>query len=114
MHGIAVNRADDQVYLATHDGLFRYDAEGPTRIGPVIDLMGFSVVGPDHFYASGHPGPGVDLPQPVGLISSTDGGHTWDPLSRQGESDFHALTASTAGVVGYDGIALRSTSDGTT
>ncbi len=56
-------------------------------------------MGPDHFYASGHPGPGVELPAPVGLIESRDGGATWDPLSRQGESDFHALTASDAGVV---------------
>ncbi len=91
--------ADGLVYLATHDGLFHYDDSGPVRVGPVIDLMGFTVVGPDHFYASGHPGPGVELPAPVGLIESRDGGATWDPLSRQGESDFHALTASDAGVV---------------
>lgn len=114
VHGVAVNPADDRVYLATHDGLFRYDEGGATRVGPVIDLMGFTVAGPDHFYASGHPGPGVDLPEPVGLLESTDGGRTWSPLSRQGESDFHALTASSAGVVGFDGAALRATADGTT
>lgn len=112
VHGVAVNPADDRVYLATHDGLFRYGQEGPTRIGPVIDLMGFTVAGPDHFYASGHPGPGVDLPQPVGLIESTDGGQTWVQLSRQGRSDFHALAASAAGVVGFDGSGLLSTGDG--
>lgn len=55
--------------------------------------MGFSVAGPDHFYASGHPGQGIDLPNPVGLIESRDGGMTWAPLSRQGDSDFYALTA---------------------
>jgi hypothetical protein len=34
VHGVAVNPADDKLYLATHDGLFRYDATGPTRVGP--------------------------------------------------------------------------------
>lgn len=111
VHGVAVNPADDLVYLATHEGLFRYEGATPTRIGPVIDLMGFTVVGPDHFYASGHPGEGVDLPDPVGLLESTDGGRTWKSLSRQGESDFHALAASEKGVVGFDGT-LRATSDG--
>lgn len=114
VHGVGVNPADERIYLATHDGLFRYDDGGATRIGPVIDLMGFTIAGPDHFYASGHPGPGVDLPEPVGLIESTDGGQTWDLLSRQGQSDFHALTASSAGVVGFDGTALSVTSDGIT
>lgn len=111
VHGVAVNPADSRVYLATHDGLFRYDASGPTRVGPVIDLMGFTVAGPDHFYASGHPGPGTELPEPVGLIESSDGGRTWSPLSRQGQSDFHALAATDAGVVGFDGT-LRISADG--
>lgn len=35
---VARNPADDRVYLATHDGLFRYEAGGPVRFGPVIDL----------------------------------------------------------------------------
>ena len=113
VHAVAVNPADDLVYLATHDGLFRYDPDGPTRVGPVTDLMGFSVAGPDRFYASGHPGPGTDLPEPVGLIESLDGGTTWTPRSRQGQSDFHALTATISGVAGFDGTLLAST-DGLT
>lgn len=113
VHGVAVNPADGRVYLASHDGLFRYDSSGPERVGPVIDLMGFTVAGPDHFYASGHPGQGTDLPNPVGLLESTDAGRTWKTLSRQGQSDFHALTASGAGILGYDG-ALAVTTDGRT
>jgi photosystem II stability/assembly factor-like uncharacterized protein len=112
VHAVAIDPADGRVLLATHEGLFRYDDAGSTRVGPVIDLMGFTVAGPGHFYASGHPGPGVDLPQPVGLIESTDGGQSWSPVSRQGQSDFHALTASSAGVIGFDGAALLATSDG--
>jgi hypothetical protein len=111
VHGVAINPGDDLVYLATHDGLFRYDDTGPTRIGPVIDLMGFTVAGPNHFYASGHPGEGSDLPNPVGLITSTDAGQTWTPLSRQGQSDFHAHTTSPAGILGNDGT-LRASPDG--
>lgn len=118
VHGVAVDPADGAVHLATHDGLFRLQDEGGGRptwrpVGPVIDLMGFAVAGPGHFYASGHPGPGADLPQPVGLLESTDGGETWQALSRQGESDFHALTVSDAGVLGFDGT-LRSSPDGRT
>lgn len=114
VHGVDVNPGDGRVYLATHDGLFRYDTSGPQRVGPVIDLMGFTVAGPNHFYASGHPGGGTDLPNPVGLIESTDAGQTWRALSRQGESDFHALTASGGGMIaGYDG-ALAVTTDGVT
>ncbi len=111
MHGVARNAGDGRVYLATHDGLFRHESSGYRRVGPVLDLMGFTVAGADHFYASGHPGPGVDLPNPVGLIESRDGGRSWKALSRQGESDFHALTASGTGVVGYDG-QLVATRDG--
>ena len=112
VHGVAFNPADDKVYLATHDGLFRYDTTGPVQIGPVIDLMGFTAAGPDHFYSSGHPGVGVDMPNPVGLIESTDAGQTWSALSRQGQTDFHALTASKSGVVGFDGSAVLRTTDG--
>jgi photosystem II stability/assembly factor-like uncharacterized protein len=115
VHGVARDPGDGGVYLATHDGLFRI-AEGreATRVGPVIDLMGFAVAGPGHFYASGHPGPGVNLPDPVGLIESRDAGQTWTALSRQGQSDFHALAFSSGGVVGFDGEQLAATRDGRT
>lgn len=112
VHGVAFNPADDKVYLATHDGLFRYDDSGPVRVGPVIDLMGFTAAGPDHFYSSGHPGPGVDMANPVGLIESTDAGETWATLSREGQTDFHSLTASAGGVMGFDGTAVLNTADG--
>jgi DNA-binding beta-propeller fold protein YncE len=115
VHGVARNPADGLVYLATHDGLFRIsEGAAPARVGPVIDFMGFTIVGPNHFYASGHPGPGVDLPDPVGLIETTDGGNTWIQRSRQGQSDFHTLTSSIAGIVGFDGKQMATTIDGRT
>jgi len=113
VHGVARDPGDGKVYLATHEGLFRYDEGGPAKVGPVVDFMGFSIAGPGRFYASGHPAAGVDLPAPVGLMESTDAGKTWSVRSRGGESDFHALTSSGKGVLGYDGV-LRSSVDGKT
>jgi hypothetical protein len=115
VHGAAFDRGDGGLRLATHHGLLTVGEEGLTPIGPVLDLMGFTVAGPGHYLASGHPGPQVTaLPNPVGLIETTDGGATWAPLSRGGESDFHALTTGADGaVVGFDGVLRRST-DGRT
>jgi len=110
---VARDPGDGKVYLATHEGLFRYDQGGPVRVGPTVDFMGFSVAGPGHFYASGHPADGVDLPAPVGLMESQDAGKTWSVRSRGGESDFHALTSSSKGVLGFDG-KLASSADGKT
>ncbi|WP_299169858.1 F510_1955 family glycosylhydrolase [uncultured Arthrobacter sp.] len=112
IHGMSVDRATNQVLLATHDGLFNVSTSPITKIGPTIDLMGFTTTANGDFYASGHPGQGTDLPDPVGLIRSADAGQTWQPLSRQGESDFHALAATDSGIVGYDG-QLRISEDGT-
>ena len=74
VHGIARDLQTGDLLLATHQGLFREVNSELVRVGPVIDLMGFTLNPEGTFYASGHPGVGVDLPQPVGLISSTDSG----------------------------------------
>ncbi len=114
IHGLAVNRETDQVLLATHEGLYDVTAQPATKIGGTNDLMGFTA-GPGQgvFYASGHPGPGSEWPNPMGLIKSTDGGKSWEQLSRQGESDFHALTSAKSGIVAFDGT-LRTSPDGKT
>ena len=112
VHGISRDPGSGKVTLATHEGLFVSKTDGGwQQVGPAVDLMSFAVTGPGSFYASGHPADGVDMPAPVGLIKSTDAGRTWTVLSRGGESDFHALAASSAGVMGFDG-ALRVTADG--
>lgn len=112
IHGLAVQDDGDTVLLATHAGLYDMSADPIEVISPSIDLMGFTTTGrTDRFYASGHPGDGVQLPNPVGLIESTDGGRSWQPVSRQGQSDFHSLAYTTAGVVGFDGT-IRTTKDG--
>lgn len=113
VHGMAVNPADGLLYLGTHSGTLAVDGRTITHVGEsTIDLMGFAAAGPDHFYASGHPGPHDDLPNPVGLIESTDGGRTWQPLSLTGEVDFHALGAAGDQVYGFSGRLVR-TSNGT-
>lgn len=114
IHGLSVSPETDQVLLATHEGLFDVTKSPGTRIGESNDLMGFTATAdPGLFYASGHPGPGSDMPNPLGLIRSMDGGKTWEPLSRQGESDFHALASVKSGVVAYDGT-LQTSPDGKT
>lgn len=111
VHGMSVDPGTNRVLLATHDGLFNVSASSVVQVGPTIDLMGFTHGANGDLYASGHPGPGAGLPDPVGLIRSTDEGRTWQPLSLQGESDFHALAATSGGFVGFDGT-LRTSPDG--
>lgn len=112
VHGAGVNPADGLLYLGTHTGLMVVGEEEVELVGDAtVDLMGFAVAGPDHFYASGHPGPNDRLPNPVGLIETRDGGESWQPLSLGGRSDFHTLTTSDGVVHGFDGV-LRSTGDG--
>lgn len=109
VHGIARYPGSAEVYVATHDGLYVFSGTS-RKVGPVIDLMGFTITQEGHLLASGHPGAGADLPQPTGLIESSDQGRTWTVRSRGGQSDFHSVTQSSKGVLGYDG-ALRSSTD---
>ncbi|KRE81593.1 F510_1955 family glycosylhydrolase [Arthrobacter sp. Soil763] len=112
VHGLSVNPATGRLLLATHDGLYDVTTSPVAKVGPTNDLMGYTAAGsPEILYASGHPGPGSADPDPLGLITSSDGGKTWLPLSRQGESDFHALAATGSGLVAFDG-ALRISPDG--
>ncbi|WEV78699.1 hypothetical protein O9K63_02575 [Janibacter cremeus] len=110
VHGIARHPRTDDLLVATHQGLFHQVDGEFVRKGPAIDLMGFTIGDDGTLYASGHPAPGTDLPQPVGLITSQDTGRTWQVASLGGQSDFHALTAGPNGAIGFDGT-LRHTED---
>lgn len=112
VHGLTVSGETGQILLATHEGLFDVTSLPATQIGDTNDLMGFTASPADGvYYASGHPGPGSDLPNPLGLLRSSDGGKSWESLSRQGESDFHAMTTTQSGLLAFDG-ALRASADG--
>lgn len=114
IHGLNVNGETGRVLLATHEGLYDVSKKPAVKIGPANDLMGFTAAMDESvFYASGHPGQDSSLPAPLGLIKTSDGGKTWEQLSRQGESDFHALAATKSGIVAFDG-AMRTSTDGTT
>lgn len=113
VHAIARDPDNANLLLATHEGLFRQVDGALRRSSPDIDLMGFAVGTDGTFYASGHPGTGTDMPQPVGLITSTNGGASWQVASRGGQSDFHALTVGAGTITGFDG-KLRTTADATT
>lgn len=105
IHGIGVDPKDGAVYAGTHYGLFRIEDGKTTRVADrVQDFMGFTVAGPDHFVASGHPGEGQDGPGSVGLIESTDAGMTWHGLSLSGEADFHALEYRDGRVYGLNSM----------
>ena len=102
IHGIGVDPADGRVYVGTHRGVFQVSEQQPPVLvsDRVQDFMGFTVVGPNHFLASGHPGHGSSAS--VGLIESTDAGETWTSRSLEGRADFHSLQARHGLVYGYD------------
>lgn len=117
IHGLGVNPADGRLFIATHNGLFTAaDGENtPQKVGDSSqDIMGFSVVGADHFIGSGHPALDQGLPPNLGLIESRDGGKTWKNISLLGEADFHVLEQSGGKTYGFDGTEgrLMVSSDG--
>lgn len=116
VHGLGVDPADGALYVASHMGVFRRGEEGElARVADRWqDTMAFTVVGPGHFLASGHPDLREDLPPHLGLIESTDAAKTWDALSLQGSADFHALDVSGDFIYGFDAAAgaLLNTDNG--
>jgi hypothetical protein len=110
VHGLGVNPKDGTLYIATHGGMFRA-AKGETkatRFGESEqDVMGFSVLGPDRFLGSGHPGPLQGGPSNLGLLRSDDAGRNWESVSLLGESDFHVLRSRDPMVYGFDASNAR-------
>ena len=115
VHGLAVDPRDGQLLAGTHFGAFRVGEDGVVeQFGPTQDFMGFSVAGPGHYLASGHPGAGQGGPGNLGLIQSTDGGETWETVSLEGKADFHTLEARHGRVYGHSGGQLLVSEDGKT
>ncbi|MBD8045062.1 exo-alpha-sialidase [Arthrobacter sp. Sa2BUA2] len=110
VHALALKPGTTDVLVASHEGVFEVSGNSLVPTGANIDLMGFAVAGDGSYLASGHPGPGVDLPEPAGLIRSADG-ESWSVQSLGGESDFHALAATSEGIIGFDGT-LQVSQDG--
>ncbi|GGC82803.1 hypothetical protein GCM10007216_11670 [Thalassobacillus devorans] len=100
VHGIGYIHPDAGMAFATHSGLkFYQDGDWVETKEQFNDYMGFTAVD-NGFYTSGHPGKDSDLPNPLGLKKSTDGGQTLEDLGFEGESDFHTMG------VGYNNHAI--------
>jgi photosystem II stability/assembly factor-like uncharacterized protein len=109
---------DAALLIGTHTGVVSIDPGTGivSRVGDSRDdFMGLAGTG-GLLVASGHPGAGSTLPDPVGLIGSADGGRTWQTVSLTGEIDFHALAvdgdrvagSATAGQLMYSEDAGRT------
>ncbi|MGE6536767.1 F510_1955 family glycosylhydrolase [Bacillus luti] len=100
IHGIGYAGNMPGVSIATHSGIKVYQNgkwfETKTELH---DYMGFQAT-KNGFFASGHPEPGANLKNPLGLMKSSDGGNTLEKLAFYGESDFHNLA------VGYNTEAI--------
>ncbi|PUB13370.1 F510_1955 family glycosylhydrolase [Paenisporosarcina sp. OV554] len=94
IHGLGYPGSGDALMLASHHGPLLYE-EGTWKetTGEKHDYMGFQAVD-DGFVSSGHPEPGSDYENPLGLLKSTDAGETFKQYAFAGEIDFHYLAAS--------------------
>ena len=100
---------DGTLLAASHTGLFRI--EGVDRAVLVgeerHDLMAMTSDA-SGLIASGHPDLRLeeyrveDRPPFLGLARSENGGESWDVVGLLGEADFHALTATDAGLFAAD------------
>jgi photosystem II stability/assembly factor-like uncharacterized protein len=120
VHGLGIDPADGTVYLAGHYGLFQVRSTDTARrvADRVQDHMGFTVIGPKTFLASGHPG-AANISSGgsvhLGLIRTTDAGATWTSVSETGTADFHAIQPAGTTLYAYDsqtGQVLRSGDEG--
>ncbi len=93
VHGLSFSPDGKAIFVPSHTGLAVFRAGSWSEVnGPIHDFAGFSLA-ENAIYASGHPPEGSALPDPLGLVKSTDGGETWQPLALGGEADFHWVAA---------------------
>ncbi len=119
VHGLGVNPADNMLYVATHNGLYRLNEGVPELVGGRYwDVMGFTVRGPDNFIGGGHPSLTEiredRYPPLLGFIETKDGGASWEILAMRGEADLHALAVVGDVIYAVDSTSgrLLATSDG--
>ena len=92
-HVHAAVYVDGRLLVGTHTGVAEIDPVSgavSNRGASQDDFMGLTGSA-ELLVASGHPGVGSAMPDPVGLLRSTDGAQTWETVSLTGEIDFHAL-----------------------
>ncbi|WP_203247667.1 F510_1955 family glycosylhydrolase [Sporosarcina beigongshangi] len=100
LHGLGYINGGPEIVISTHDGLYEYGKDGWKEANSEKhDYMGFQAIR-DGFFSSGHPEPGSDYKNPLGLVKSTNRGASLNKLAFYGEIDFHYLAA------GYDSNAI--------
>jgi photosystem II stability/assembly factor-like uncharacterized protein len=110
---LAVNPADDALWMSTNQGLYRVSGGGaapekvtgtlvvPGATGRLSEQLVVRFTGPDELLASGHPGDEQGgLPPVLGLLRSKDAGTSWTAVSELGRADFHAIERSGGRVIG--------------
>lgn len=105
VHGIASTGAGG-VVIGTHGGLYALARDGAlARVGDPDDVMGLAALPSGVLLSSGHPGPGSDEPDPLGLRRSGDGGASWTRIDAVPRDDYHVIEAGGGRVyaVGSDG-----------
>ena len=111
----------DTLLVATHRGLLRVEDGVYRLVGDQIhDLMSMTELDGEVLMASGHPDLRLEeyrvdgAPPFLGLITSSDGGTTWDAVGLLGEADFHALDVAGEVILGGDstGTVWRLNPDG--
>lgn len=122
LHGLAIAPwAPDDVFVSSHQGLMRIDAEGQWSFVSAVphDFMGFQANPSEEgvLYSSGHPAPNSGLPNPVGFMVSTDAGKNWKIRSLAGQVDFHTMAVQPTNgdvIYGLSRGLMRSTDAGET
>lgn len=94
IHGMGYPNNQAALFVATHHGLRVYqDGQWYETVENSHDFMGFQATATGMFM-SGHPEPGSDLLDPLGLLRSDNFGETLEQLRFYGESDFHYMAVS--------------------
>lgn len=94
IYGMKYEESGSGAMVATHEGIKWWkDGKWQSGMGEKHDFMAFAPFD-GGFYASGRPGPGSKLPNPLGLVKSTDQGMSIDLLALEGKTEFHLLAAS--------------------
>lgn len=92
-HGLAFTSDGKALLAPSHEGLAEFrDGAWTEAAGAIRGFSGFSVA-EGAIYSSGHARPGIAGAASAGLIRSTDGGRTWQPLALAGVADFRLLAA---------------------
>lgn len=91
VHGMGYAGNNNGLYFAAHTGMKIYrEGNWFTISDDFFDYMGFNAID-QGFYTSGHPSADSDMPNPLGIQKSLDGGKSLEHIAFEGETDFHAM-----------------------